>query len=71
MTATRTPIGPRRGATVHTQQLYSVAEAAALFGVTPDWVYQRIADGRIKAIRDGRLSVPAWAIDAYLSEVGE
>lgn len=48
---------------------YSVAEAAALLGVSEGLVYRLIARGEFPAIPMGRRKlVPAVALDAYLAK---
>lgn len=46
-------------------QFYSVAQAAAMFGMSPMTLYRAIAAGEFPAVRiRGRLIVPAKAIEA-------
>ncbi len=46
-------------------KFYSVAQAAAMFGMSPMTLYRAIAAGEFPAVRiRGRLIVPAKAVDA-------
>ena len=46
-------------------KFYSVAQAAAMFGMSPMTLYRAIAAGEFPAVRiRGRLIVPAQAIEA-------
>lgn len=48
-----------------TPKFYSVAQAAAMFGMSPMTLYRAIAAGEFPAVRiRGRLIVPAKAVDA-------
>jgi excisionase family DNA binding protein len=48
-------------------RFYSVAEAAAIFGLSPMTVYRAIAAGEFPAVKiRGRVIVPAGAIDAMI-----
>jgi excisionase family DNA binding protein len=48
-------------------RFYSVAEVAAIFGLSPMTVYRAIAAGEFPAVRiRGRVIVPAGAIDAMI-----
>jgi excisionase family DNA binding protein len=48
-------------------RFYSVAEAAAIFGLSPMTVYRAIAAGEFPAVRiRGRVIVPAGAIEAMI-----
>lgn len=51
---------------------YSVAEVAAMFGLSPMTLYRAIADGGFPAVRiRGRVIVPARAIDAMVEAATE
>lgn len=55
----------RSGKAVATPTFYSVAQVAAMFGMSPMTVYRAIAAGEFPAVRiRGRLIVPAKAIEA-------
>ena len=48
-------------------QCYTVAEVANYLGCSPSTVWRRIAESRLKAMRDGRLvRVTAEDLQAYL-----
>jgi excisionase family DNA binding protein len=48
-------------------RFYSVAEVAAMFGLSPMTVYRAIAAGEFPAVKiRGRVIVPAGAIDAMI-----
>jgi excisionase family DNA binding protein len=48
-------------------RFYSVAEVAAIFGLSPMTVYRAIAAGEFPAVKiRGRVIVPAGAIDAMI-----
>jgi excisionase family DNA binding protein len=48
--------------------LYSVREVAARLGVHPETIRRLIHDGRLDAVRVGRvLRVPRHAVDAFLA----
>jgi excisionase family DNA binding protein len=46
-------------------RFYSVAQVAAMFGISPMTLYRAISDGQFPAVRiRGRLIVPAQAVEA-------
>jgi excisionase family DNA binding protein len=53
------------GRAIPAPRFYSVAEVAALFGISPMTLYRAINDGQFPAVRiRGRLIVPAQAVEA-------
>ena len=55
----------RRPSSASAPRFYSVAQVAAMFGISPMTLYRAINDGQFPAVRiRGRLIVPAQAVEA-------